>query len=420
MIPTPGQGNVEGGRIIRTLLAEFLRGFSLRTLIFLLDMVLPQLDAYHSGRQLQHLQPWVSVELAQQQSRGQPGVRLNATYQYEAYAGFHVIQLLTDGAPILLFSDPTAIPKFSPWDLCAAGNLGSMESNVMAGRALFGCLQLPDGQRRCAIFLVHEKVAQGSSKAADYRAYRRIAPKSLELVVVSQPVAQAFCGRLLLQHLPHATYFDPGTDWPKPIELNATFPIVLEELAFLGDTRSRRELLVFAQANPSRLPLTMGILQPEIPVRRMASERKTKLNDALVRILRSFLTPATVTLPGSHDLYLRDNLLALAGHGDGHVLTVTVALLLAILTGRSDLCIAGVFGAGKTRSLAVLLIALSCELDDFSAVVFTKENVAAKALADQVSDLTPPTLAQFGRLLGRIEEGKGEAYATRIDVRCTC
>ena len=138
----------------------------------------------------------------------------------------------------------------------------------------------------------------------------------------------------------------------------------------------------------------------------------------MVRI-RRFLTPATVTLPGSHDLYLRDNLLASAGHGDGHVLTVTVALLLAILTGRSDLCIAGVFGAGKTRSLAVLLIALSCELDDFSAVVFTKENVAAKALADQVSDLSPPTLAEFGRLLGRIEEGKGEAYATRIDVRCS-
>ena len=29
---------------------------------------------------------------------------------------------------------------------------------------------------------------------------------------------------------------------------------------------------------------------------------------------------------------------------------------LPMLTGRSDLCIAGVFGAGKTRSLAVLLV----------------------------------------------------------------
>ena len=47
-------------------------------------------------------------------------------------------------------------------------------------------------------------------------------------------------------------------------------------------------------------------------------------------------------VPSVHDLYLRDTLLALAGHGDGHILTVTVPLLLAILTGRSDLCIAGV------------------------------------------------------------------------------
>ena len=67
-------------------------------------MVLPQLDAYHAGRQLQHLQPWVSVELAQQKKRGQTGTRLQVTYQYEAYAGFHVIHLHTDGAPLLLFT----------------------------------------------------------------------------------------------------------------------------------------------------------------------------------------------------------------------------------------------------------------------------------------------------------------------------
>ena len=69
MIPIPGQAHAEGGHLMKNLLAEFLRGFSLRTLIFLLDMVLPQLDAYHAGRQLQHLQPWISVELAQQKER---------------------------------------------------------------------------------------------------------------------------------------------------------------------------------------------------------------------------------------------------------------------------------------------------------------------------------------------------------------
>ena len=123
-------------------------------------------------------------------------------------------------------------------------------------------------------------------------------------------------------------------------------------------------------------------------------------------------------MEGAYDSYYRESLIPLAAHGDGHVLTVTIAMLLAILTGRSDLCIAGVFGAGKTRSLAVLLIALSCEQSDFSAIVYTKENVAAKALADQLCDLAPPT-KNFGRLIGRIEEGKGEAYASKTDVRCS-
>ena len=100
------------------------------------------------------------------------------------------------------------------------------------------------------------------------------------------------------------SYFNPAHDWPRPIEANMTIAIVLEELAFLGDTRSRHELLVFAQANQARLPLTMGLVQPNIPARRMANERKVQLTDALVRILVRFLTPASVNLDREHDSYL--------------------------------------------------------------------------------------------------------------------
>ena len=77
---------------------------------------------------------------------------------------------------------PKAVPAVSPWSLCVNDNLGGMEANLMAGRALFGGFQLPDGPRRCAIFLVEEKVMQGTSRSTDFRAYRRIAPKSLELL----------------------------------------------------------------------------------------------------------------------------------------------------------------------------------------------------------------------------------------------
>ena len=85
---------------------------------------------------------------------------------------------------------------------------------------------------------------QGTSRAADYRAYRRIAPKSIKLVVVSRPVAFAFCGRLLVQQPVEVEYFDPA-----PIVFYANFSVLMEEMAFLGDTRSGCELLVFAQAN---------------------------------------------------------------------------------------------------------------------------------------------------------------------------
>ena len=106
----------------------------------------------------------------------------------------------------------------------------------------------------------------------------------------------------------------------------------------------------------------MGLAQPDIPARQMATDRKVQLTDALVRILVRFLTPVTVETELVHDSYYREHLLPLAAHGDGHVLVVTIAILLAILTGRSDLCIAGVFGAGKTRSLAVFLFLGRCFL----------------------------------------------------------
>ena len=239
-------------------------------------------------------------------------MRLTATYQYEAYAGFHVLTLHTDSAPLLLFADPTALLQYSPWQLCEAGNLGSMESNVMAGRALLGCLQLPTGHDRHAIFLVIDKTMQGSNKNAAYRAYRRIAPKSIEVILLPHFVARTFCGRLIEKHAQDTEYFDPGRDWPQPIEGHVNIPLDLQQLSFLGDTRSRRELLVFAQANPSRPPLAMGISQPGIPVRRMAADRKTKATDALVRILRRFLTPAVITMDGQHDQFYRDVLLETA------------------------------------------------------------------------------------------------------------
>ena len=40
----------------------------------------------------------------------------------------------------------------------------------------------------------------------------------------------------------------------------------------------------------------------------------------------------------------------------GHLIAVATSIALALHTGRTDLCIQGVFGAGKTRCLTLLLL----------------------------------------------------------------
>ena len=130
MIPIPTQTNAEG----RTR-EKF--GLSAR-------QVLPQLDAYHAGRQLQHLQLWISVVLAQRQER------VNREWSW--------------------YSDMDMRPL----------------------RDFMSC--------SCSL--------------------------------------SAF------------------------LSCSASFSVVMEEMAFLGDTRSRFELLVFAQANPARLPLTRVFFSP--------------------------------------------------------------------------------------------------------------------------------------------------------------
>ena len=222
---------------------------------------------------MQQLSPWVSVCLEQQALFHQKGLQLHLVYNYAAYARVHVLTLHTEGTPLLLFCDPAAVPKLTPWDLCAKGDLGSMESNVMAGRALFALFTVEQKGQRCAIFLLMGKHMQGNNKSAAARAYRRISPKELELLLPFS-MASAFCDRLLNYHLRSATYFDPKHDWPQPIATQDSLTIALHQLALLGDTRSRRELLVFAEANPARLPLAMGITQVGIPVRRMVREKK--------------------------------------------------------------------------------------------------------------------------------------------------
>ena len=95
-----------------------------------------------------------------------------------------------------------------------------------------------------------------------------------------------------------------------------------------------------------------------------------------------------------------------------------IGLASALLAGRTDLCTAGVFGAGKTRAAAAVIVGLIAIDPSLSIMVCTKENAAAQAFAEHVVSMQLPDilLTKFGRLIGFHETQKRASARTAIDV----
>ena len=103
---------------------------------------------------------------------------------------------------------------------------------------------------------------------------------------------------------------------------------------------------------------------------------------------------------------------------DRHLLASAVGLTLALITGRTDLCSAGVFGAGKTRAAAAVIVGLIAIDPTLSIMICTKETAAAQAVAEHIVSMQLPEnlLCKFGRLIGFHEAQKGASARTAIDV----
>ena len=110
--------------------------------------------------------------------------------------------------------------------------------------------------------------------------------------------------------------------------------------------------------------------------------------------------------------------MALVELPDRHLLASAVGLTLALITGRTDLCSAGVFGAGKTRAAAAVIVGLIAIDPTLSIMICTKENAAAQAVAEHIVSMQLPDalLGKFGRLIGFHEAQKGASVRTAIDV----
>ena len=97
-------------------------------------------------------------------------------------------------------------------------------------------------------------------------------------------------------------------------------------------------------------------------------------------------------------------------------MSVALSLAAALQTGRSTLAVAGVFGAGKTRSLTFLLVWLALTTNLKIGVVH-KENPAGRAITKLLASLALDNEQAkfFVRAVG-CEENLANAASTRYDL----
>ena len=232
--------------------------------------------------------------------------------------------------------------------------------------------------------------------------WRYVSPIRTYFDWLPERIAHTFCCTAL-EAFPGRRYGEihhlEGTDDPRFTSM--TF----QNIYNIGDTKSGQELEVFLKMPRERLRLGCGIQCTETMLP-LGPNQRPRLYTAAVKLLRFAVGIDVVPLRTEAEVALHAAMRPLLQLQDEHVLATISAVVLALREGRTGLPIGGVFGAGKTRSAAVLLAGLLVFDPDLKLMVVTKENVAAHAFAEHLVALRRPQEVQqrMGRLVGYYEQ----------------
>ena len=201
---------------------------------------------------------------------------------------------------------------------------------------------------------------------------------------------------------------------PPSLQQLETRTVVLPilSLAEVGTTVSADHLLQMAAMPLEHKPTALGIPY-SLPVSHQfdgAEELLHSLN-ALFGLLATANTPRYCPQATGFG----QQLCAAAGMDSAHILSIALSIVSALQSGRSTLAVAGVFGAGKTRSLTFLL-AWFAITTNLRFGVAHKENPAGRAIAKLLSslDLDEDQQTLFVRPVGK-EEAVANTASTKYD-----
>ena len=350
-----------------------------------MDLVLPQMVPVSSPSQSFRV-TFAGSQLVRDQTiakeQGQPVVALNIVVNrlFQSHAAIEHLTVNWNGHPVLLFAELDTDEYAPVWEYQNAKAVTTLRQNVTM------CFQKGDtvlrhftahGVQYQAILMMAGSIPGRKGGENQRKLWKHVLPVQTEFAWLPLDLAEAFCHSALQmdstrQYGRLENCVDSQT-WKASI--------TLDQMYFIGDSRSANELEVFINMPIERLRVGCG-LQCTLPHLPLAPSSRPLLFSAAVKLLKFALTSShNVAMNRAeealwHALYPR-NL-------DEHVLATLSALVLALVEGRTDLPLSGVFGAGKTRSAAILVVGLLVIEPNLKLMILTKENVAAQAVAEHI------------------------------------
>ena len=193
--------------------------------------------------------------------------------------------------------------------------------------------------------------------------------------------------------------------------------VFVENILYLGDTRSADDLSVFTKMAPERLCLGCGLRVDE-PFAPISTGERKKLFYAAQKLLTFVLHEVSAQTLSAEETALKIALRPLIINKDGHFVAAVISMYQSLLEGKTDCPISGVFGAGKTLSAAAMIAGLLVMDPSLTIMIVTKENVAAHAFVKHFLRLGLPESINclVGRLVGYVEMKKGPANQTALDI----
>ena len=377
---------------LKQLVQHHLQDLPLLELSTLISLFLPQI-------------PRESLRTRNLHSLHPPPNTLALTRLHDGIGGMDQYQLTLTGWPPPLIFVPSSIDlTWREW-LDESTNFKQIQFGVTIGDILCLCVephlfQDPDAdpwgmgtiapplQPRSLVFaaiVTATQVKPSKSKPhhteAD-KALLRANYRQIEFAII--PAPQGLVHFPPPHHLPHA---QQPLEWADTAILKAIPACRLLYVSHRGTTWNCSHLVQLAETHKHHKPLTLGI-----PVQAPFTPAPSAHHEAIVTSLRNLVDILMLNRPSLCPALapLAQHICETAATDSGHFVAVLSSVYLSLLTGRKALNIQGVFGAGKTRSVTLLMVWITFATE--AKVIFlSKENPAGRAVED--------LMASFGKLV---------------------